>query len=192
MKKTTKSSSHLIRTFLVIGSLVGGAYGDVMVNFMDAGSGTSDMTILASGTVTSVNSFFTYDTATSTFNGTADYNNITITPISTGDGSAPFNRLRVKGGDGVFSTGSVFQLWTGSSSVNSPFDLSSMNGTYNVPVDYSLLTEGTWTLNYEAGMDVGEVSVTVGAIPEPSTISFFGITMTAILAFRRNKKYLIR
>lgn len=182
MKLKHTKVATLAATLITFGSLAGGANAAVTVHLSDGGSGSTNMSISASGTVIAVNSWFVYETLTPTFHGTANYDNIVIADIPTGAGSPPLNRLRIRDN---FASGSYFQLWTGSPSVNSPFDLSSMNGTYNVPVDFSLLNEGTWTLTYSSGMDVGEVNLTVGAVPEPSSTLLLGLGALAIVVRRK-------
>lgn len=63
-----------------------------------------------------------------------------------------------------------------------------MNGTYNVPVGHSLLNEGTYSLDYLAGINVGEVTLTV-AVPEPTSALFVGLGLAgAFIVHRRRKR----
>jgi len=82
-----------------------------------------------------------------------------------------------------------FQLWTGSSSVPvaSPFELSEMNGTYNVPVDISLLNEGTYHLSDLGGMNVGDATLTV-AVPEASSFFFVGMGLAGVFIAQSRRK----
>lgn len=161
----------------------------VLVTLSDAGGGTSNMTILASGIVDPVpagvdGSYFGYDAPLNSFRASANYDNIPIPSIPTGPGSDPFTILRLMDYGGY----DYFQLWTGSLSVPvaSPFDLSQMNGTYNVAVDHSLFNVGTYSLSPLFGMNVGNVTLKV--VPEVSSALFVGLGLAGVFIVRSRRK----
>ena len=142
------------------------------------------MTLVGSGIVPN-GTDFAYESLTQTFSGTAFYNFIDITPVPTGAGSEPLDVLRIIPHGGH----SMFQLWTGGPAWSGSLDLSDLNGTYNLPtVDHSLLGVGSFSLFHAFGTDIGAVTLTVVAVPEPSTLSLLALGGLMLAGRRRQTR----
>ena len=203
MKNTLKSVRTLAATLITFGSLAGGANAALVINFSDAGGGAMGYSI--TGTFTAINSApdlgnhfadviwqdvgdYKDDSQNETF---ATFPSVAIFTNLSGGANVRLDAFYLDNDGGGVSDD--FGLnWTGSFVAGDDYSISS-SGTLTLPAGQSFANYTVGALNLtnpllEYGttpINANDITVTIGAIPEPSSALLLGLGGLGLAARRK-------